>query len=80
MFSIKVNLSDYRMAESGATTDPILLGHLLDCLKCRYPGSDICVLENDATAVECESPFSLLGIQSLVERHGAKLFSIVQGG
>ena len=39
------------------TTDPILLGDLLDCLKCRYPGSDICVLENDATAVECEKPF-----------------------
>jgi len=76
LISIKVNLCDYRMADSGATTDPLLLGALIDVLRQRYPQAEVLVLENDATSVQAETLFSLLGIRDAAERHGAKVFNV----
>lgn len=77
--SIKINLCDYRKAASGATTDPVLLDALLDILKTRHPQANVYILENDASAVEAHSLFSLLGIKHIAEKHGAQLFNVSEG-
>jgi uncharacterized protein (DUF362 family) len=77
--SIKVNLCDYRRAASGATTDPVLLDALLEVLKVRYPRGEVSILENDATAVEAHSLFSILGIKQIADKHGARLFNVSEG-
>ena len=63
--AIKINLCDYRRAESGATTDPVLLGSLLDVLLERFPNAQFTVFENDASSVEMGSMFRLLGIDQV---------------
>jgi len=77
--SIKVNLCDYRKAASGATTDPVLLDALLKVLTIRYPSAQVYILENDATAVEAHSLFSILGIKHVADKHGARLFNVAEG-
>jgi uncharacterized protein (DUF362 family) len=72
---VKVNLCDYRMPESGATTDPVILHGLLAELRERYPQARIVVLENDASAVEAWSVFKVLGIDKVAEQVGAKVFN-----
>jgi len=67
LITIKINLCDYRKAESGATTDPFLLGALIRRLKVLHPRAEIYVLENDATSVGVESLLSLLGIREVAE-------------
>jgi len=79
LITIKINLCDYRLAESGATTDPLLLGYLIDLLARKYPAAEVVILENDATSVQAESLFSLLGIRDVAERHGVRLFNVSQG-
>src|ERR1700688_4862246 len=72
LITIKINLCDYRLAESGATTDPFLLGCLIDLLLRRYPAAEVVILENDATSVEAESLFALLGIRDVADRSGVR--------
>jgi len=79
LITIKINLCDYRLAESGATTDPVLLGHLIDLLARKYPAAEVVILENDATSVQAESLFSLLGIRDVANRRGVRLFNVSQG-
>jgi uncharacterized protein (DUF362 family) len=76
--SIKVNLCDYRKAESGATTDPRMLDALMLALEGRYPGADVSILENDASAVEASSLFALLGIGEVAVRRGARLVNVAR--
>ncbi len=76
---IKINLCDYRMAESGATTDPVLLGALIETIKTRFNPLEITILENDATSVEADSLFSLLGFREMVNNYNAKLINISKG-
>jgi uncharacterized protein (DUF362 family) len=77
--SVKVNLCDYRRAESGATTDPVLLGSLLDVLHERYPHARLTVFENDASTVDMWSMFRLLGIDGVAREHGAELHNVADG-
>lgn len=77
--SIKVNLCDYRRAASGATTDPVMLDALLKVLRARHPQAATYILENDASAVEAHSLFSLLGIRRVAEENGAQLFNVSEG-
>lgn len=72
---IKVNLCDYRAAESGATTDPILLEVLAKVFREKLRAETIFVIENDATAVEADSLFKLLGFQEVAERCDLRLIS-----
>jgi uncharacterized protein (DUF362 family) len=76
---VKVNLCDYRMAESGATTDPVILYGLLAEIRSRYPGARIVVLENDASAVEAWSLFKVLGIDKAAEKAEAEIFNAAAG-
>ena len=73
---IKINLCDYRLAETGATTDPALLAALVRQLRKLNPAVRITVLENDASSVEADSLFSLLGFREVaraldIELHNA---------
>jgi uncharacterized protein (DUF362 family) len=77
--SVKVNLCDYRMAESGATTDPVILYGLLAEIRARYPHARIVVLENDASAVEAWSLFKVLGIDKVSKQVGAEVFNVAAG-
>lgn len=75
---IKINLCDYRRPESGATTDPVMLGALLDNLKQFFPNAKLAVIENDATTVEIWSLYRLLGIDRVVYEHGAELYNVAE--
>ena len=77
--AIKVNLCDYRRADSGATTDPVLLGGLLDVLHERFPNATLAIIENDATTVEIWSMYRLLGIDRVACEHGAVLHNVAEG-
>ena len=46
---IKINLCDYRLSTSGATTDPLILGSMLKELRNRFPNSEIYAIEGDAS-------------------------------
>jgi len=76
---IKVNLCDYRMAASGATTDPLKLEALLEVLQQRYVDAEFTILENDASSVEAHTLFALLGIKEVAERCGARLLNVSDG-
>src|SRR5262249_7547464 len=58
---IKINICDYRRPESGAVTDPELLGSLVTALRSHYPGANFHVIENDATSLDIDSAYRLLG-------------------
>jgi uncharacterized protein (DUF362 family) len=77
---IKINLCDYRRAETGAVTDPLILEALIDGLRDRVNGCSITVVENDASALEASSAFKLLGIAELCERKGVKAINVAHGG
>jgi len=70
---IKVNLCDYRMADSGATTDPVLLGTLVKVLQNKFNPRKIFVIENDATSIEANSLFNLLGFREVAQQHSIHL-------
>jgi uncharacterized protein (DUF362 family) len=72
---IKINLCDYRMADSGATTDPFLLDAFLNVLKRKFNPESITVIENDATSVEVDSLFNLLGFRALVKHDNVELLN-----
>jgi uncharacterized protein (DUF362 family) len=77
--AVKINLCDYRRAESGATTDPVLLGALLTVLRERFSRAELMILENDATTVEMSSMYRLLGIDRIAREHGAILHNVADG-
>lgn len=77
--AIKINLCDYRKAESGATTDPALLAALLDVLHERYPSASLAVVENDATSVDIWNAYRLLGFEQVAKEHNAALHNVAEG-
>jgi uncharacterized protein (DUF362 family) len=77
--AIKINLCDYRCAESGATTDPIILDSLIQELHRLFPNAMVYIVENDASAVEANSLFKLLGIEMVAQKRGAALHNATHG-
>lgn len=77
--AIKINLCDYRMADSGATTDPLLLKTMIQALKEKYSPKKISIIENDATAVEANSLFALLGFRQVAQETSAGLVNVAEG-
>jgi uncharacterized protein (DUF362 family) len=75
---IKVNLCDYRTAESGATTDPALLEAFVNMLHKKYKPNAIFVIENNATAVEANSLFKLLGFREIADRCNIQLLNVAE--
>src|ERR1051325_3348877 len=78
--AIKINICDYRRAESGAITHPRLIGALLDVLHDRYPRARLTIIENDATTVDMWSAYRLLGFDRVAREHDAELVNVADGG
>lgn len=75
--SIKVNLCYYWNASTGQTTDPLLVGALIDYLR-EVCGSDveINIAEADASAMKTKYAFPLLGYTRLAEKKKVKLLNL----
>jgi uncharacterized protein (DUF362 family) len=73
--ALKLNLCEYRMADSGATTSPEFVGDLVDALRARAPFLErIVLLEQDSSGTRAADLFSLLGFYELAEHKGLELF------
>src|SRR5947199_7763427 len=70
--AIKLNLCDYRKWETGATSDPKVVGALLEVLRARYPHAEIFLCENDSTDTLVENLWGYLGIDAVAARYDAK--------
>jgi len=77
--AVKINLCDYRLAESGATTDPALLCALVRALRRFNPRVRVSAVENDASSVEADSLFSLLGFREVCAEAGIELLNAARG-
>jgi len=73
---IKVNLCDYRMRETGVTTDPLVLDPLLKILRSKYPESTIYLIEHDATSTIASNLFKWLDIDKTAARYDAACVSL----
>lgn len=71
--AIKINICEYRRAESGAITCPAVLGALLEEVRRLWPLSEIAIVENDATSLDIDVAYRLLGFTAVAEKHGAVL-------
>ena len=67
--ALKLNLCEYRMADSGATTSPDLVADLVDALRAHAPTLErIVLLEQDSSGTRAVDLFALLGFTDLAER------------
>ena len=73
---IKLNLCDYRKWETGATSDPKVVGALLEALRTRYPHAKIFLCENDSTDTLVENLWGYLGIDAVAARYDANCISL----
>src|SRR5437899_4048146 len=74
--AIKLNLCDYRKWETGATSDPKVVGALLEALRTRYPHAKIFLCENDSTDTLVENLWGYLGIDAVAARYDADCISL----
>jgi uncharacterized protein (DUF362 family) len=76
---IKANLCYYWNASTGQTTDPLLVGAMIDYLRDIY-GNDvgIKIAEADASAMKTSLAFPLLGYTRLAKQKGVELFNLSQ--
>jgi uncharacterized protein (DUF362 family) len=74
---IKPNLNYYWETATGCTTDPRVVGALVDYLRGAY-GQDLTirVVEADATAMRTKHVFPILGYDRLAENKGIELFNL----
>lgn len=74
---IKPNLCYYWQSSTGYTTDPHLVGALIDCVRERY-GRDIHirVVEADATAMKTKHAFKMLGYEKLAQDYNVELTNL----
>lgn len=74
--AIKINMCDFRLRETGATSDPLVIDELLSALRKIYPNSEIFLIENDATTALADILFSYLGIIEIAKKHGANTLNL----
>lgn len=74
--AVKVNLCDYRTAESGATSDPRVVEALIKSVKKTYGDPLIRIVETDASGTDCDSLFSFLGFRRLEKEYGVTLVNL----
>lgn len=74
---IKPNLCYYWHSSTGSTTDPLVVGGIIDCIRERY-GDDvhIRVVEADATAMRTKHAFLMLGYEKLAKEKNVELFNL----
>lgn len=75
--SIKVNLCYYWDAATGQTTDPLLVGAVIDYIRERCGSNvDIKVVEADATAMRTKYAFVMLGYDKLAREKKVELTNL----
>lgn len=72
IIGIKINLCDYRLPSSGATTDPLILEGLLQVLREKFSAAKILLLENDASGTNVDNLFNLLKITDIAEKYSCE--------
>ncbi len=73
---IKLNLCDYRLRETGVTSDPTVIESLLKVLRKKYPEVDLFLIENDATPTSADNLFPYLGIDKVAEKYACKCINL----
>ena len=75
--AIKPNLCYYWSASTGYTTDPRLVGGIIDVIREKY-GKDleIKIVESDATAMRTKHAFPMLGYTKLAKEKKVELFNL----
>ncbi len=76
--AIKLNLCDFRGPETGAVSDPFIVGPLLKSLRDRYPRARILLVENDSTVTLADELFHFLGFDLLARRYGASVLNLAR--
>jgi uncharacterized protein (DUF362 family) len=75
--SIKSNLCYYWNASTGQTTDPLLVGAIIDYLRETYGKDlDITIAEADASAMQTKIAFKLLGYEKLAKEKNVQLLNL----
>ncbi|RLG45861.1 MAG: hypothetical protein DRN81_00315 [Thermoproteota archaeon] len=75
---IKINLCNFRDYTSGATTDPRVLGALVNHIKTVYSPGELYVVESDATSMNADILFKWLGFEDMANEHGFKLVNLTK--
>ena len=73
---IKINLCDYRSAESGATSDPRVVKALVLAIFRAYNDPHVSLVETDSSGTKCETLFSMLGFRKLESDLGLTLLNL----
>lgn len=75
--AIKPNLCYYWPPSTGYTTDPLIVGGIIDYLRERYGNNlDIKVVEADASAMRTKYAFPALGYEKLAKEKNVELFNL----
>jgi uncharacterized protein (DUF362 family) len=73
---IKPNLCCLRTSETGATTDPRIVEALIRYFKDRFGSKEFYVVESDATVLNADVAFQVLGYRTLALRTGANIVNL----
>jgi uncharacterized protein (DUF362 family) len=74
---IKPNMCYYWDSSTGQTTDPKLVGALIDILRKELSSEvDISIVESDASAMKCNHAFRFLGYEKLAQDYEVKLVNL----
>ncbi len=74
--AIKPNLCYYWKHTTGETTDPALVGALIDVLRAHRVADKIFVIESDASAMRMNHVVKMLGYEKLANEKNVELFNL----
>jgi uncharacterized protein (DUF362 family) len=73
---IKPNLCCVRTSETGATTDPRIVEALIKYFRNRFESREFNIVESDATALNADVAFQLLGYRKMAKEVGANIVNL----
>jgi uncharacterized protein (DUF362 family) len=71
---IKLNLCSLKTRETGATSDPVVVKHLIEYL--NEKGSSVRLVESDSTGKSADLAFKYLGFKSLERKYDVKCINL----
>ncbi len=74
--AIKLNMCDFRLRETGAVSDFIVVEALLKVLREICPDTEIFLVENDATSTLADILFSYLNISNIAKLYQAEIINL----
>lgn len=73
---IKLNLCDYRLGSSGATSRIEVVRAMVNVLREFYPGCKVTLIEHHSSGTDARDLFRMLGFESLAVETGCALLSL----